>query len=175
MRRVMLVAVALLATACGAAQAPAAAPSTVVPTPVVVPPTVAVTTPDPQPAPPPPPVTVEGTPCDLTRGACVRLSSKETWLIDGGKVVFGPVPITSGRPGYETPTGTFPVLYQVKDEWSRPYNAPMPYTTYFTDYGIGFHEGGLDVASHGCVHLSPDAAVRYFEFLRKGDQVQVVG
>ncbi|CCH28136.1 hypothetical protein BN6_08070 [Saccharothrix espanaensis DSM 44229] len=130
--------------------------------------------PTPQPAPPPPPVTVEGTPCDITEGACIRLSTDESWLISGGKVEYGPVPITSGRPGYETPTGYFPVLYKVKDEWSRPYNAPMPYSTYFTDYGIAFHEGSLTDPSHGCIHLSMEAAITYFENLQVGEQVQVV-
>ena len=132
-------------------------------------------TPTPQPAPPPPPVTVEGTPCDITEGACIRLSTNESWLISGGKVEYGPVPITSGRPGYETPTGYFPVLYKVKDEVSREFNnAPMPYSTYFTNYGIAFHEGSLYEPSHGCIHLSMDAAITYFNSLQTGEQVQVV-
>ncbi|WNV82353.1 L,D-transpeptidase [Umezawaea sp. Da 62-37] len=132
--------------------------------------------PPPQPAPPPPPVTVAGTPCDITYGACVELSSQQTWLISNGAVTYGPVPITSGRPGYETPTGYFPVLNKVRHEISRPYNnAPMPYSVYFTNYGVAFHEGSLDVASHGCVHLSQEAAATYFDFLQSGQQVQVVG
>ncbi|GAA3872449.1 hypothetical protein GCM10022243_42120 [Saccharothrix violaceirubra] len=107
-------------------------------------------------------------------GACIRLSTRESWLIEGGVVVLGPVPITSGRPGYETPVGRFPVLYKVKDEWSIPYDAPMPYSVYFTNYGIAFHEGSLTDLSHGCIHLSPEAARRYFDSLRTGDVVQVV-
>ena len=130
--------------------------------------------PPPQPAPPPPPVTVAGTPCDITNGACVELSSQQTWLISNGVVTYGPVPITSGRPGYETPTGYFPVLHKVLHEVSRPYNnAPMPYSVYFTNYGIAFHEGSLEVPSHGCVHLSQEAAATYFDFLHSGQQVQV--
>ncbi|HWO67238.1 MAG TPA: L,D-transpeptidase [Umezawaea sp.] len=130
--------------------------------------------PPPQPAPPPPPVQVEGTPCDITNGACVELSSQQTWLISNGVVTYGPVPITSGRPGYETPTGYFPVLHKVRHEVSRPYNnAPMPYSVYFTSYGIAFHEGSLVDPSHGCVHLSQEAAATYFDFLQSGQQVQV--
>ncbi|WP_433268465.1 L,D-transpeptidase [Actinosynnema sp. CS-041913] len=185
-------AIAFLATACGTAQPAASGPSstsepttsssatvpssgtTPTPQPAPEPTTPTSETPTPQPAPPPPPVTVEGTPCDITEGACIRLSTNESWLINGGKVEYGPVPITSGRPGYETPTGYFPVLYKVKDEWSRPYNAPMPYSTYFTDYGIAFHEGSLTDESHGCIHLSMEAAITYFENLHVGEQVQVV-
>lgn len=154
---------------------PSGQPSSVEPSPSVEPAPPVQETPTPQPAPPPPPVTVEGTPCDITEGACVRLSTNESWLISGGKVEYGPVPITSGRPGYETPTGYFPVLYKVKDEVSREFNnAPMPYSTYFTNYGIAFHEGSLYDPSHGCIHLSMDAAITYFNSLQTGEQVQVV-
>jgi lipoprotein-anchoring transpeptidase ErfK/SrfK len=89
-------------------------------------------------------------------------------------VTYGPVPITSGRPGHETPTGYFPVLRKVKEEVSREFNdAPMPNSVYFTNNGIAFHQGSLEVPSHGCVHLSWEASETYFDFLRSGQQVQV--
>ncbi|MGM1063804.1 L,D-transpeptidase [Saccharothrix sp. Mg75] len=103
----------------------------------------------------------------------MRLSTNESWLISGGQVSYGPVPITSGRPGYETPVGTHSVLWKVRDDWSRPYNAAMPFSTYFVGNGIAFHEGSLTDPSHGCVHLSREAAARYFETLAVGDRVQV--
>jgi len=115
-----------------------------------------------------------GTPCSITEGACLKLSTNEAWLIYHGAASYGPVPVTHGKPGYETPTGTFSVLRKVKDEWSVPYNAPMPYSTYFTSDGIAFHEGSLTELSHGCVHLSPEAAVTFFDNLFIGEQVQVV-
>jgi lipoprotein-anchoring transpeptidase ErfK/SrfK len=150
----------------------AQAPSSEAPPPV--PSTSSEAPPPPQPAPPPPPVLVAGTPCDITNGACVELSTQQTWLISNGAVTYGPVPITSGRPGYETPVGYHPVLHKVRHEVSRPYNnAPMPYSVYFTSYGIAFHEGSLVEASHGCIHLSQDAAATYFDFLQSGQQVQV--
>jgi lipoprotein-anchoring transpeptidase ErfK/SrfK len=114
------------------------------------------------------------TPCSIAEGACLRLSTNEAWLIYHGSASYGPVPVTHGRPGYETPTGTFSVLRKVKDDWSVPYNAPMPYSTYFTSDGIAFHEGSLSVQSHGCVHLSHEAAVVFFDNLLIGEQVQVV-
>ncbi|MFD1147099.1 L,D-transpeptidase [Saccharothrix hoggarensis] len=148
--------------------APAPEPSPEpLPTPDVTP------TPEPQPAPPPPPVTVPGTPCDITEGACVQLSTNQSWLISGGKISYGPVPTTSGMPGYETPVGYFSVLWKVRDDWSIPYNGPMPYSTYFVGNGIAFHEGSLTQESHGCIHLSREAAAKYFHTLKVGDQVQV--
>ncbi|MFE2755181.1 L,D-transpeptidase [Actinosynnema sp. NPDC059335] len=148
-------------------EAPAPPETTRTPDPQPAPP------PAPQPAPPPPPVTVAGTPCDITDGACVSLSTNQSWLISGGRVSYGPVPTTSGRPGYETPVGYFSVLWQVRDDWSIPYNGPMPFSTYFVGNGIAFHEGSLTEESHGCIHLSREAAAHYFETLRVGDQVQV--
>ncbi|MEU4740871.1 L,D-transpeptidase [Actinosynnema sp. NPDC023658] len=120
-------------------------------------------------------MTVPGTPCDITAGACVRLSTNESWLISGGRISYGPVPTTSGRPGYETPVGNFPVLWKVELDHSRDFqNAEMPYSTYFVGNGIAFHEGSLSVESHGCIHLSREAAAKYFQTLRVGDMVQVV-
>jgi lipoprotein-anchoring transpeptidase ErfK/SrfK len=115
-----------------------------------------------------------GTPCNIAEGACVKLSTNQAWLVHQGNASYGPVPVTTGKPGHETPLGTFSVLRKVKDEWSKPYNAPMPYSTYFTSDGIAFHEGSLSAQSHGCVHLSHEAAVTFFDNLMIGEQVQVV-
>ncbi|MCS7479835.1 L,D-transpeptidase [Umezawaea endophytica] len=165
MRFLLVLATALLASAC-AQQAPFAAP--------VVTSTTTTTTeapPPPQPAPPRAPVN----PCSITDGACVRLSTSESWLITGGAISYGPVPSAFGMAGHETPTGDFSVLYKVRDDWSVPYDTPMPYTVYFRGDGIAFHQGDLAPASsHGCVHLSEEAAATFFDFLQPGARVQVV-
>lgn len=121
---------------------------------------------------PPPPV--KPTPCQISDGACIQLSTNRTWVVRGDKIVYGPVPITHGMPGHATPVGTFSVLRKVKDEWSRPYNGPMPYSTYFTEDGIAFHEGSLTEPSHGCIHLDRPSAQYYFDNLAVGEAVQVV-
>ncbi|SEQ16281.1 L,D-transpeptidase catalytic domain [Lentzea xinjiangensis] len=126
------------------------------------------------PPPPPPPPVVKPTPCAISDGACIQLSTNQTWVVRGDKIVYGPVPITHGRKGFETPLGDFPVLRKVKDEWSRPYNGPMPWSTYFTESGIAFHEGSLTEPSHGCIHLDPASARYYFQNLSIGETVQVV-
>ncbi|MEV6713178.1 L,D-transpeptidase [Lentzea sp. NPDC051208] len=128
----------------------------------------------PAPPPPPPPPVVKPTPCTISDGACIKLSTNQTWIVRGDKIVYGPTPITHGRRGFETPLGNFPVLRKVKDDWSRPYNAAMPWSTYFTESGIAFHEGSLTVPSHGCIHLDPPSAKYYFNNLSIGDTVQVV-
>ena len=177
--RMLLAAVALMSVAGCAqgavhAETPTAPPppvSSSVPTSSPAPPPSSSETPPP---PPPPPPVVKPTPCGISDGACIQLSTNQSWVVRGNKIAYGPVPITHGRKGFETPLGNFPVLRKVKNEWSKPYNAPMPWSTYFTDSGIAFHEGSLTVPSHGCIHLDPAAAQYYFQNLALGETVQVV-
>jgi hypothetical protein len=127
--------------------------------------------PKPKPAPPPAPA---GVPCTITEGACIDLSANKTWLIEGGKVVYGPAAITHGRKGYRTPAGTFRVSFKDIDHKSSLFDdAPMPYSVFFNG-GIAFHQGSLSQLSHGCIHLSPAAAKTYFNKLSVGETVQVV-
>lgn len=115
-----------------------------------------------------------GTPCSIANGACVRLSTNQAWLIYNGKASYGPVQVSHGKPGYETPVGTFPVLRKVKDDWSVPYNGPMPNAVYFTANGIAFHQGDTSQQSHGCVRLGPQESLTFYDNLFPGEQVQVV-
>lgn len=120
------------------------------------------------------PTVVPGTPCLSTARACIDLSARRTWLLAGGKVVYGPAPITSGRAGWRTPPGTFRVSFKSINHKSSIFgNAPMPYSVFFNG-GIAFHQGSLSVLSHGCIHLSRAAAQTYFGTLQRGDVVQVV-
>ena len=122
-------------------------------------------------APPPPPA---GVPCDAGADACIDLSANESWLLADGVVSYGPVPITHGRPGWETPPGTFQVGWKDIDHKSSIFdNAPMPYSVFFNG-GIAFHQGSLTDESHGCIHLSWAAAEAFYNALSVGDTVQVV-
>jgi hypothetical protein len=113
-------------------------------------------------------------PCSARADACIDLSANTSWLMHNGTVTYGGVPITSGKPGYETPPGTFQVTWKNIDHWSKAYDAPMPYSVFFTTSGIAFHEGSLTEQSHGCIHLSPQAARAYYNALQPGDVVEVV-
>ncbi|HET9256062.1 MAG TPA: L,D-transpeptidase [Pseudonocardiaceae bacterium] len=114
-------------------------------------------------------------PCGPAAAACISLSGNRAWLMNHGQVVYGPVPITSGRPGHRTPQGAFRVLWKDKNHRSSIFNnAPMPYSVFFTNTGIAFHEGSLTVPSHGCIHLSRNAAITFFNKLSVGQIVQVV-
>ena len=113
-------------------------------------------------------------PCGATARACVDLSEDMAWLMDGGNVTYGPVTISSGMEGYETPTGTSAVDFKDIDHRSSIYeNAPMPYAVFFNG-GIAFHEGDTSEQSHGCIRLSEGAAQTFYNTLSPGDLVQVV-
>jgi L,D-transpeptidase catalytic domain len=115
-----------------------------------------------------------GVPCAATVRACIDLAHNRAWLVRGGVVEYGPVPITSGKSGYRTPAGTFRVLSKERLHLSRAFDdAPMPYSVFFIP-GIAFHQGSLSVPSHGCIHLSKAAAARFFGSLARGDVVQAV-
>ncbi|WP_308283645.1 L,D-transpeptidase [Pseudonocardia oceani] len=143
------------------------------PAPVVAAPVVAAPVPAPVVAAPVVARAVAGTPCVSTARACIELSSDRAWLIRGGEVSYGPVPITSGRAGFRTPPGSFTVTFHSRDHISSIYDAPMPYSVFFNG-GIAFHQGSLSQQSHGCIHLSRTAAREFFESLERGDVVQVV-
>lgn len=114
-------------------------------------------------------------PCQPTAKACVSLSTKQAWLQENGKTTYGPVPLTSGKPGAETPVGVFKVLWKKADHRSTEFNnAPMNNAVFFTKNGVAFHEGSLEDQSNGCVHLSTTASKRFFDTLNPSDEVQVV-
>jgi len=128
----------------------------------------------PAPAAVPAAASAAGVPCKAGVRACVRLSTNQAWLLDGKKVVAGPVRISHGRAGFRTPPGTFRVSFKDQDHISSVFDdAPMPYSVFFNG-DIAFHQGSVRITSHGCIHLPMTAARTFFANLRPGDRVQVV-
>jgi hypothetical protein len=88
--------------------------------------------------------------------------------------------ISSGRAGYETPTGSYTVQRLDADHLSDEYDgAPMPYAIFFSR-GLAIHgtyERGLGrPASHGCVRLSVDHARELFSWVEQyGASIQISG
>lgn len=125
------------------------------------------------PPPPPPPDLTPQSPCPRTAAACVDLDGNRTWLQSGERLSYGPVRMSHGKAGWETPRGTYQVTRKVRHEVSRLFNdAPMPYSVYFVG-GIAFHEGDPAYESHGCIRMDQPAAATYFERLQVGDTVVV--
>jgi hypothetical protein len=124
---------------------------------------------------------VVGTPCTAAARACVDVNNHRAWLINAGKIARGPVPISTGGRGKDTPTGNVFRVYR-KDQQFKSTEfklkngqpAPMPFAVFFEDGGIAFHAGSPAAASAGCVHLGYADAVAFFKFLQVGDHVQVM-
>jgi len=93
-------------------------------------------------------------------------------------VRIGVSTISSGKDGYETPTGVFTILEKDQDHRSRTYDdAPMPYQQRLTWKGVALHAGNLPgfPASHGCVRLPMEFAKKLFEITPMGGTVVIAG
>jgi hypothetical protein len=103
-----------------------------------------------------------------------------TVSIDGVKKYSWPV--STGKAGYATPSGSFWIFRMEKDYFSKEWDdAPMPHTMFFTPQGNAIHgtfeTGNLGRAvSHGCVRLDPKNATTLFNLVRMNGmfQTQVV-
>ena len=85
----------------------------------------------------------------------VNLATQRAILFRNG-VPIGASTVSSGKKGYDTPTGVFTVLEKKKEHYSKTYNnAPMPNMQRLTWKGIALHAGNLPgyPASHGCIRL----------------------
>ena len=85
----------------------------------------------------------------------VNLATQRAILFRNG-LPIGASTVSSGKAGYETPTGVFTVLEKKKEHYSKTYNnAPMPNMQRLTWKGIALHAGNLPgfPASHGCIRL----------------------
>ena len=93
-------------------------------------------------------------------------------------VRIGVSTISSGKDGYETPTGVFTILEKDEDHRSRTYDdAPMPFQQRLTWKGVALHAGNLPgfPASHGCVRLPMEFAKKLFGVTPMGGTVVIAG
>lgn len=96
-----------------------------------------------------------------------------TLLVENGRVSRA-IHSSAGKPGYETPTGSYRIQRKVLRDWSRPYKTWMPYASYF-HRGYALHEGGVPTypASHGCVRVPSWDAADTYRFATVGTAVIV--
>ena len=90
----------------------------------------------------------------------VSLATQRAVVYRNG-IPIGITTVSTGRPGYRTPTGVFTVLQKHVEHYSSIYdNAPMPYMQRLTWGGVALHGGNLPgyPASHGCIRLPHDFA-----------------
>ena len=105
----------------------------------------------------------------------VNLATQRAILFRNG-VPIGATTISTGRPGFRTPTGVFTILQKHVEHYSSKYDdAPMPYMQRLTWYGVALHAGQLPgyPASHGCIRLPRGFAQLLFGVTRLGMTVVI--
>ena len=82
-------------------------------------------------------------------------------------------PVSTGKAGYSTPSGTFTAMSMNEVWYSKEWdNAPMPHAIFFMKDGHAIH-GSYEVknlgkpASHGCVRISPQNATTLYDLVAK--------
>ncbi|MEU0664312.1 L,D-transpeptidase [Streptomyces lavendulocolor] len=117
-------------------------------------------------------------PTNKGRVACVDLSRQLSWVQDGAKLAYGPVPVRTGRDGAETRTGAKRIYHRNIKHWSTIYKVWMPYSQFF-DGGQAFHSATRSMysppGSGGCVNMRPADAKAYWKLLKNGADVFVFG
>lgn len=106
----------------------------------------------------------------------VSIPMQMAFVYRDGRLI-GASTVSTGRPGKDTPTGSFRVLEKAVFHRSNIYsNAPMPYMQRLTWTGIALHAGHLPgyPASHGCIRLPNAFAKQLFAITAKGAVVEVV-
>lgn len=105
----------------------------------------------------------------------VNLKSQRAVLYRNG-IPIAASSVSTGRPGYSTPTGVFTILQKHVEHYSSTYdNAPMPYMQRLTWRGIALHAGKLPgyPASHGCIRLPHAFAKLLYGVTRTGMTVVI--
>ena len=95
----------------------------------------------------------------------ISLDEQRAYVYRNG-LRIGVSTVSTGKKGYETPTGVFTILQKKKDHKSNLYDdAPMPFMQRLTWDGVALHAGNLPgyPASHGCVRLPYEFARRLFD------------
>ncbi|MCE5288049.1 MAG: L,D-transpeptidase [Nocardiaceae bacterium] len=113
--------------------------------------------------------------------ACVEKHTQRAWLMDGhGKTVWGPTPISTGRPGFDTPVAVTHVFLKEPYHWSTMHHADMYWAIFFNG-DMAFHAMNTTdnsrpgwYKSHGCIRMTPDGAKHFYNYLQVGDAVEVV-
>lgn len=121
----------------------------------------------------------------------LRLGERRVYVYDG-EAVQASFPVAVGKPGWETPTGSFEVMHMLRDPgWTSPFTGEQippgvdnplgeRWIGFWTDGTnfIGFHgtptrESVGYAASHGCVRMYNEDIRQMFEMVSVGTPVIV--
>ena len=110
-------------------------------------------------------------------------ATHRTQIYYNGKLLYN-WPISSGRPGDDTPDGSYLSIEKENPvQMTGPgYSISVPYSVRFTWSGDYYHDAywsvgqqGFENVSHGCINLSPADAAIYYNMAVPGDPITIVG
>jgi lipoprotein-anchoring transpeptidase ErfK/SrfK len=105
----------------------------------------------------------------------VSIASQRVKIYDANGL-FAEAPVSTGMPGHPTPQGVFSVIEKDRYHHSNIYSgAPMPFMQRITWGGVALHAGVLPgyPASHGCIRMPNDFAVKMWGWTKMGARVFV--
>jgi hypothetical protein len=115
----------------------------------------------------------------------VSLSEQRMWAYEGETPILSTY-VSTGRPEFATPTGTFSIVVKKEVEdmegliGGEYYDVPeVPDVMYFTGvghavHGTYWHNDFGSVASHGCINLPLDIADFLYDWTPMGTTVQIL-
>lgn len=106
----------------------------------------------------------------------VSLPLQKAYVYRGGTLI-GATTVSTGMPGYDTPTGRFNILQKRREHVSNLYDdAPMPFMQRLTWDGIALHAGAIpgEPASHGCIRLPKTFAAKLYAATELGATVMII-
>jgi L,D-transpeptidase catalytic domain len=115
---------------------------------------------------------------EVAKGALqiiISIADQRVSVYDDGTLIARSS-VSTGVKGHPTPLGVFSVIG--KERWHRSniYSAaPMPYMQRITWSGIALHAGVVPdhPASHGCIRLTNDFAIRLWHLTKRGTRVVI--
>src|SRR6478735_8362479 len=105
----------------------------------------------------------------------ISIADQRVSLFDNGALIARSS-VSTGTQGHPTPFGVFSVISKQRWHRSNIYSAaPMPYMQRITWSGIALHAGVVPghPASHGCIRLAKDFAIRLWHLTKRGTRVIV--
>ena len=103
----------------------------------------------------------------------ISIADQRVSLFDNGALIARSS-VSTGTQGHPTPLGVFSVISKQRWHRSNIYSAaPMPYMQRITWSGIALHAGVVPghPASHGCIRLKNDFAIRLWHLTKRGTRV----
>ncbi len=106
----------------------------------------------------------------------IRLSEQRARVFDAAGNEIFTTKVSTGKKGFDTPTGEFVITNKYRDWRSTIYHASMPYFQRLSCGDFGLHQGNVPnyPASHGCIRVPAGNAHKLFTMTQSGDRVNII-